>query len=173
MKKIIAITITVLCLISVVSAVAMGKGINVFENLSTFKMHSSSIDTRLDKHLDNPEKYQEAMDESLELFASKEYEKIANEIETEQENSREYLYSYLSDVKCALNDCKIGLDASNKEEARQLAILEQQISIYDVIEAKAKLCDDSEINSLFKKCKMITETMVAGEKIPEIPNELR
>jgi len=38
---------------------------------------------------------------------------------------------------------------------------------------KAKLCDDSEINSLFKKCKMITETMVASEKIPDIPNEIR
>ena len=172
MKKIIAITISVVCLVSIIGAVAMGGEVNVFESLATFKLRSNSIDNRLDANLNNPEKYKEAMDESLDLFNSAEYEKIADEIIQEQENSREYLYSYLADVKCALQDFRNSLNVEDEEDARSLEIVEQQISIYEVLEAKAKLCSDSEISSFFSKCKQITSTMETGEKIPEIPDDL-
>ena len=151
-------------------AVAMGDKIHALDSLEAYRAYTATLDARRDANLNNPEEYEKIMNESVELMESPEYEKIAAEMEAEQENSREHLYAYLADAKCALMDYRQAFNPEIEEEARALEILEQQIAIFEDLEEKAKQCPDDEIGDFSRKVDHITETMEAGETLPDIPD---
>ena len=173
MKKfIVRLTIFVFSF-SILGITALAQDINMFENVDIFKIKLSSIDEKLDKNIDNPVEYQQAMNESLELFSNPQYEEMAEKMKEEQKNSKEYLQEYLSDIKCALIDSKNGYDTSDAQQKKQLEIIEQQILIYDNLEKIVENCDEKDVSNLFAKIENITLSMEVGQKIPFVPKELR